>query len=115
MSEDYARRSIYRQQIVHGMLPVAFVSLLRILHQKGYSCLLRQLNCQFIEPVFIGDELALQGQLTDINEETGISQVKFTVTKRKNKVEALNGSIQVSFVTSSVFSASIPPASQVSQ
>ena len=35
MSEDYARRSIYRQQIVHGMLPVAFVSLLRILHQKG--------------------------------------------------------------------------------
>ncbi len=99
VSEDFARRSIYRQQVVHGMLPVSFISLLDIFRLKGYSCIVRQLQCQFIVPVFIGDELTLQGKLVETDEETGLIRVTFTVTKRKTGEEAVNGSTQVSFFT----------------
>lgn len=97
VSEDFARRSIYRQQVAHGMLPVAFISLLDIFHLKGYACIVHQLKCQFVEPVFIGDELTLHGRLAETDEETNLIRVAFTVTKRMSGIEAVNGSIQVCF------------------
>lgn len=115
VSEDFARRSIYRRQVVHGMLPVAFVSLLDMLHLRGYSCIVRQLKCQFVVPVFIDDELTLQGKLAETDEETGLIRVTFTVTKRKTGVEAVNGSMQVSFFTPQPVDSMLPKSAHVKE
>lgn len=113
VSEEFARHSIYRQQVVHGMLPVAFIGLLDIFHIKGYACIIRQINCQFMEPVFIGDELTLHGKRDETDTENGFIRIALTVTKRISGLEAVNGSIQVCFVPQPQRSV-IPDSAEVS-
>ena len=62
--DEFARRSLYRRPVVHGMLPVAFVSLLQPFHVDGYVTCLRGLSGRFSAPVFAGDELTLTAEPT---------------------------------------------------
>jgi 3-oxoacyl-[acyl-carrier protein] reductase len=59
VSEAFARRSAYRQPVVHGMLPVAFLSLVGGLRIDGQICRIGSINGQFAAPVYIGETLDL--------------------------------------------------------
>ena len=55
VSEAFARRSAYRQPVVHGMLPVSFLALLPNLHVPGFRTVPTGLTGRFVSPVFAGD------------------------------------------------------------
>ena len=59
MDDAFARRSAYRQPVVHGMLPVACLSLLPALHLEGYRSIPVALAGRFNLPVLADDELVV--------------------------------------------------------
>jgi 3-oxoacyl-[acyl-carrier protein] reductase len=61
VNEAYARRSAYRQPVVHGMLPVGCLALLPSLHVEGVRAVPVALGGRFLAPVYAGDVLTLTG------------------------------------------------------
>lgn len=59
VDDAFARRSAYRQPVVHGMLPVACLALLPQLHVPGFVAVPMALTGRFAAPVFPGDTLTL--------------------------------------------------------
>ena len=49
---EFARRSMYRDKVVHGMLPIGFLSLLDFFHFDNLICSPIEMSSQFIGPVF---------------------------------------------------------------
>ncbi|MGH8582201.1 MAG: SDR family oxidoreductase [Gammaproteobacteria bacterium] len=60
---DFARRSPYRDSVVHGMLPIAFLPLLDFLWTENGGFYPRELNGKFLAPVFAGDVLRLTAEV----------------------------------------------------
>ena len=59
VNEAFARRSAYRQPVVHGMLPVAFLALDPRLRANGLQAVPVVLAARFTAPVFQGESLTL--------------------------------------------------------
>jgi|GEM_PF-4453 len=96
-SDNFARRSVYRQQVVHGMLPVAFTSILDFFHIDGLICSLIELSGQFVEPVYIGDELILTGEIVDIDEEDDLVKCNYSLEKLQTGTAAAKGAVNVTY------------------
>ncbi|HKJ03389.1 MAG TPA: SDR family oxidoreductase [Longimicrobiales bacterium] len=59
VDDSFARRSAYRRPLVHGMLPLAFLPLLRPFRLQGHHCVPISLTGRFTAPVFADDPLVL--------------------------------------------------------
>jgi 3-oxoacyl-[acyl-carrier protein] reductase len=62
VDEAFARRSLFRQRVVHGMLPVAFIPLLPPLQLEGFRCVLVRLSSRFIAPVYADTPLKVSAK-----------------------------------------------------
>jgi len=98
LSQGFARKSMFRQQIVQGMLLVAFTSALDFLHLEGYTSIPIHLSGQFIEPAYVGDQLSLEGKIRDVDEKGGLVEVTYSVRKGEKDVVAVKGSMEVKYV-----------------
>lgn len=58
MNPEVARKSRYRQRVVHGMLPFSFLQLLNRVFDAGVE--FTKLNTRFRKPIFIGDTLTME-------------------------------------------------------
>jgi acyl dehydratase/ribosomal protein S11 len=86
VSEIFARRSIYRQPVAHGMLPVAFLSLADGLRIDGWVCRPIAITGQFTAPVYIGDMLNLVLKLS--KEQSSDREVVFDYRIEKTATQA---------------------------
>jgi 3-oxoacyl-[acyl-carrier protein] reductase len=96
-SDDFARKTAYRQQVVHGMLPVAFTSLLDFFHTDGFVYSLSELSGQFVDPVYIGDELILAGEIVNIDEEEALVKCNYSIEKVQTGTVVVKGAVNVRF------------------
>ncbi len=94
-SGDFARRSAYRRQVVHGMLPIAFITLLDFFRRDGLICVPVELNGQFINPVYQGDELSLHGEIIDNHREDALVTCAYSAEKAMTGVSVAKGTIKV--------------------
>lgn len=94
---EFARRSIYRKPVVHGMLTSGFVSLLGLFHVQGALCLPVATSASFTEPVFAGDELCLTGRVADIDRDTFTVRCAYTIEKAGSGQAAVKGEIRVRY------------------
>lgn len=73
VNDSFAHRSPYRDNVVHGMLPVAFIARLPFI-EKGFW--LRKLSGKFLKPVFVDDELEIEAKPTgDLEYEYVIRKI----------------------------------------
>jgi len=82
VNESFARRSSYRQPVVHGMLPVAFLCLVEGLRLDGMVAIPVSISGRFTNPVHPGDQLELHvarrrtsGSIGDSEFEYWIEQI----------------------------------------
>ncbi len=59
----FGRRSMYRKNIVYGMLPVLFIPALKICYTNEYKYYFQKISAQFIKPVFAGDRLRIDSRV----------------------------------------------------
>ncbi len=63
---DFGRRSMFRRNVVHGMLPVMYLCALRLARPLHGSAWLRRLAARFLKPVFPGDSVFLEARVTGV-------------------------------------------------
>ena len=97
VSEGFARRSIYRQPLVHGILPVAFLCLVDGLRMDGLVSSPSAISGRFAGPVHIGDFLELRVELAKDQGSTSGLAFDYHIENVVSKATVTNGSITVSY------------------
>jgi 3-hydroxybutyryl-CoA dehydratase len=57
LNDDYAKKTIFKKRIAHGLISASFFSALFGTKLPGEGCVYVQQNLQFKRPVYIGDEV----------------------------------------------------------
>jgi len=71
----FARRSVYRVNVVHGMVPILFLALLKIPCDEKYEYAFYEMSARFLRPILIEERLSLLSEVIGINEEK--KEIKF--------------------------------------
>ena len=67
MSEDYAKKSRFKNRIAHGLLTASFFSAIFGTKLPGEGCVYAGQNIQFKKPVYLGDTVIAKVTVTDID------------------------------------------------
>lgn len=81
ISEEFARRTVYRSPVVHGMLPAAFLALVEQLEIVGKACRLIRMEVQFANPVYFNDRLELSVEPASTQESETEFAFEFRIQK----------------------------------
>ena len=76
----------YPQPLVYGMLTASFYSTLIGVYLPGKYALFQECSIAFVQPVYVNDELTVQGTVTEINETFKRITVKAEILRNGKKV-----------------------------
>ncbi len=68
IDENYAKNTIFRKRIAHGMLSGAYISAVLGNEFPGKGTIYLEQNIKFVRPVFIGDKLEISIKIIEITE-----------------------------------------------
>ena len=83
---DYARKSGFKNQVVHGMLCSSLFSELIGVHLPGENCLLTDISIIFSKPVFIDDEVIVDGSIVQLSPAFKSAKINATITNENSEV-----------------------------
>ena len=86
IDSDYARRSGFKDQIAHGMLCSSLFSELVGVHLPGENCLLTDISVVFSKPVFIDDEVMVDGSIVQLSPAFKSAKIDATITNKNSEV-----------------------------
>jgi 3-oxoacyl-[acyl-carrier protein] reductase len=96
VDDAFARRSAYRQRVVHGMLPIAAVASLDSLAVEGLRAVPVSLSARFLSPVFPDDTLVVSRSAGSENAD-GHLAVDFRITRDGAEAPATTGTLTIRF------------------
>ncbi len=67
--EDYARTTIFKTRVAHGMLSAGYISTVLGMEMPGPGTIFLSLNLQFKAPVRIGDEVETMCTVREVREK----------------------------------------------
>jgi len=93
----FARKSLYGENVAHGMLPIMGLALAPALRRPGQQARLERLAATFSSPVFLNDELdlSLDGEKTDDKGER--AEGSFSIRRKGSSALVTQGSLAWSF------------------
>lgn len=83
VNDAFARRSAYRQTVVHGMLPVSFLALLPSLDVPGVRAIPVALAGRFQSPVFPGDALTLTTEPARLTPDGRRVEIEYRIARQQ--------------------------------
>ena len=83
---DYARRSGFKDQVAHGMLCSSLFSELVGVHLPGENCLLTDISVVFSKPVFINDEVTVDGSISQLSPAFKSAKIDATIINQNSEV-----------------------------
>jgi 3-oxoacyl-[acyl-carrier protein] reductase len=95
VSDEFARRSLYRTPVVHGMLPVAFLVMVEGLDVAGKSARLTAIEAQFQAPVHLAELLDLAVEPSASQESDTEIIFEFRILKRDSCAPVTTGTFTV--------------------
>lgn len=87
----FGRRSMYRKNIVYGMLPVLFIPALKICYTNEYRYYFQKISAQFIKPVFAGDRLRIDSKVAEMDTEQGLVRLEYVIKNVKSNAVLTTG------------------------
>lgn len=92
MDEVFARRSMYRQCIVHGLLPLMFISSYKGQVDRSRMMLLKKISANFLKPVMFGELLVLNMK-PQIEQEEHEYLFDFSIKNKNNGTACVQGNL----------------------
>jgi len=86
IDEEYAKQSMFKGRIAHGMLSAGFISATLAMKLPGPGTIYLGQNMKFKAPVKIGDTVKTTVTITDINIEKKIVKLDTVCTVGETKV-----------------------------
>lgn len=83
--EEFARAKGFDGRVAYGMLTASLISTLGGVYLPGKYCLIQGVETKFLRPVFIGDELTVTGEVSDVRPELKYLEIKVTIRNQKNE------------------------------
>lgn len=84
--EKFAQERGFTNKLVFGMLTASFFSTLVGVYLPGKNCLFQECkDIKFHNPVFIGDELTIKGEVTEIDDRFKRITIKATIRNQELK------------------------------
>ncbi len=87
IDKKFGDKSMYRDKVVHGMLPLLFITSFQSLYPKGYSCFFNDVSVRFLKPVFLNDELSLSSKVFERDERN--SKIRFEYVLKNTKSNSI--------------------------
>ena len=84
VNKEEAQKSIFKEQIAHGMLISSFISTVLGMKLPGPGTIYLQQDLQFKKPVYIGDTITATAMIEEINSEKKIAKLRTVVTNQKS-------------------------------
>lgn len=94
VSENFARRSAYRRRVVHGMIPIGYLTFLDCFHIPEFRCIPVALSGRFAAPVFSGDRLILSAQAASQERQSTV-HFQYIIQNEVSKVVVTRGNVTV--------------------
>ena len=94
MDESYAKGTRFKKRICHGMLLAPLFSRLTGMYLPGKRSLYYSQSLNFISPVFINDNVTVEGEVIKKSRSTGLIAIKTKITNKKN-IEVITGIAKV--------------------
>ena len=92
--EEFAKAKGHPGRVAYGMLTASFLSTLAGVYIPGERSLIQQVETKFANPVYIGDELTVKGEITELIESVQRLELKVTITNQNGK-KVLRGKMQI--------------------
>lgn len=92
--EDFAKANNYPDKVVYGMLTSSFLSTLAGVYLPGENSLIREVEVKMKKAVFVGDRLTITGEVTDVNKDFNIFEMKVTIINQDGE-KVLRGKMQM--------------------
>jgi 3-hydroxybutyryl-CoA dehydratase len=90
LDEQYAKKSIFGKQVVHGILQAGLISAVLGNQLPGQGSIYREQTLTFKKPAFIDDTLTATVEIVEIKERVGLLILKTTV-RNQNGVLLIEG------------------------
>lgn len=85
LNDNYAKEKGFKSQVVYGLLTSSFYSTLVGVYLPGKYTILHGIAIQFSKPVYINDNLNIDGEVYYINEAYKQIEIKATITNQDGK------------------------------
>lgn len=85
LSDGFAKDMGYDRKLVFGMLVSSFYSTLVGVYLPGKYCLFQECNIKFNNPVFVGDELTIIGEVVEKNDTFNRIKLKARIRNQEGK------------------------------
>ncbi len=90
INEEFAKKTIFKRRIAHGMLTASFITNIIGMKLPGYGSTVRNQKVRFLQPVFIGDTIEVGLTITAVDVEA--NTVDFSVeAKNQNSEIVMDG------------------------
>ena len=84
---------MFRENVVHGMLPLAFLSLVKSYHLSGSQWTIGKISAQFLKPVYIRDQFILNSKISEVREQGHEVELEYLVQKSKTQTILTRGNM----------------------
>lgn len=95
-NEDFAKTHGYSNCVVYGMLTTSFLSTLAGVYLPGERSLIQSIESKLANPVYVGDELTVQGTIIALNDTVKQIEMKVDI-RNQSGVRVLRGKMKVGF------------------
>ena len=92
--EEFAKAKGHPGRVAYGMLTASFLSTLAGVYIPGERSLIQQVETKFAKPVYIGDELTVTGEITELVESVQRLELKVIITNQDGK-KVLRGTMGI--------------------
>ena len=90
LDEEYAKSTMYKGRIAHGMLVASFISGVLGNDFPGTGTVYLGQELQFVRPVRYGDEISVTVRITEMDQETGRIRLS-TICKNQSGQSVIEG------------------------
>jgi len=84
-SEDYAKQAGFQSRVVYGQLVASFYSTLVGVHLPGKYAILQGIDTKFNKPVFVGDTLCIEGEISFKHDNFKLIEIKAKIRNQEKK------------------------------
>jgi acyl dehydratase len=98
LSPDYAAKTIFGRQIVHGMFLGALCSQMVGMYLPGERCLYLSQDLVFKNPVFVGEIVEVKGEVKNFSESTQVGEVYIMITSLADQKLCVTGLAKVKVI-----------------
>ena len=94
VDKEFAAKRGFDSCVVYGMLTASLISTLGGCYLPGKNCLIQGVEIKFSNPVFVGDTLYVEGEVSKVDLDLRYVEIKVSI-KNQDSVKVLRGLLKV--------------------